>query len=139
MAYPEMFDWQLGTGLTASSAGAARKFSSIHPYIIRGFGIQPTSTKVKVTKPVFALRLATAGVTTVTGLEKGTITLPSGVSRVARQRLVTPFKVGPKTEAAVVVKTACTVAYPVRAVLYVEPSWDEPASLGTGVVQTVTA
>ena len=134
-------DWQLSTGLTASAAGSARKWGGgRQSYIVRGFSIVSTSTKAKVTKPVFALRLATCGTTTVTGNEKGTITLASSSTKgLSYSRLVTPFKVKPDEEACIVVKTACTVAYPVKPILFIEPHWDSPVSLGTGVVRTVTA
>lgn len=138
MAYThEFMELQLTTGLTASAAASARKFGpAFGEYIVRGFGIVSTSTKAKVTKPVFALRLATAGTTTVTGLEKGTITLVSGSTKgLSNIKMVTPFRVKPDEEAAIVVKTACTVAYPVRAVLFIEPSWNTAVALGTGVVK----
>ena len=137
MAYDHwQFEHQLTTGLTASAAATARKWGpAFGEYIVRGFGIVSTSTKAKATKPVFALRLATAGTSTVTGLEKGTLTLASASTKgLSYYKAVTPFRVKPDEEAVIIVKTACTVAYPVRAVLHLEASWNTPRALGTGVV-----
>ena len=142
MAYNHyQLEVQLATSVLSSGTGDKRKWGpGVHPHIVRGFSILTTVTKVKVTKPVYALRLATNGTASVTGNEKATLTLPSGNTKgIAYYRSVTPFTVKPDEEAVLTVKTACTVAYAVKAVLYIEPSWNTPAALGTGVIKTVTA
>jgi len=137
----DQIEIQLATAVLASGTGDKRKWGpGRHPHIVRGFAIVSTSTKAKVTKPKFSLRLATAGTASVSGNQKGIITLASSSTKgVSYYNKVTPFKVKPDEEVVINVSTAATVAYPVRAVLFVEPSWNEPAALGTGVVRTVTA
>lgn len=143
MAYDHYaIEIQLATGILCSGTGDKAKWGpSRIPYIVKGFGLVPTTTKAKVTKPVAAIRLATAGVASVTGNEKGTLTLISGATKGVAffRKSLTPFKVNPGDEAVIAIKTAVTVAFKARAVIYVEPSWDEPGALGTGVIKTVTA
>ena len=120
MSYPiELRDHQLATGITFSGTGKKAVWGPARSsYIVRGFGIVPTTTKAKVTKPVFAVRLATAGQTATAVSNQATLTLISGATRgVAFYRKTTPFKVKQGQEVAVMVTTAATIAFKAKAVL----------------------